>query len=339
MKTIAITGATGSIGMALINKCISEKVRVLVFARPDSTRLARIPDNPLVKVISCDLAGLSSFNPENEHCDVFYHFAWAGTFGDSRNNMELQARNAEYALDAVRLAKRMGAKAFIGAGSQAEYGRVEGMLTADTPTNPENGYGIYKLEAGKRTRALAKELGIAHVWTRILSVYGPYDGKDTMIMATIVKLLRGECPPLTKGEQVWDYLYSEDAANAMFLLGCAAYDESKKQDYADAKNNADAVSYGDSKVESDKFKNVSGNIYVIGSGIGKPLSEYITVMRDAIDKTLPLGFGQVPYGPKQVMHLQADITKLKADTGFAPAVDFAEGIRRTIEYVKSTMQA
>lgn len=308
MKTIAITGPTGAIGMALIKKCIDEGVRVLAFVRPDSDRLDRIPDNPMVVTVKCGLDGLKDFDPELLECDVFYHFAWAGTFGDVRNNMPLQERNAAYVLDAVRLAKRMNAKVFIGAGSQAEYGRVEGMLTASTPTNPENGYGIYKLKAGNESRELCRELGLVHIWTRILSVYGPYDGNGTMIMSTISKLLRGEKPSLTKGEQIWDYLYSDDAANAMFLLGKAGC--------------AEAYS-----------GNVDGKVYVIGSGIGKPLAEYIQIMRDAIDPSLPLGIGDVPYGPRQVMHLQADISDLQRDTGFEVSTGFEEGIRSTIDFL------
>ena len=37
----------------------------------------------------------------------------------------------------------------------------------------------------------AAALGMDHVWARILSVYGPHDGPNTMISATIQKLLAG----------------------------------------------------------------------------------------------------------------------------------------------------
>ena len=57
------------------------------------------------------------------------------------------------------------------------------------------------------------------IWTRILSIYGPYDGENTMVMSTIYKLLNSEKPSCTKGEQMWDFLYSKDAALAMRLLG------------------------------------------------------------------------------------------------------------------------
>ena len=65
--------------------------------------------------------------------------------------MELQNNNVKYALQAVKAAKELGCTRFVGAGSQAEYGRVEGTLTPDTPAFPENGYGIAKLCAGQMT--------------------------------------------------------------------------------------------------------------------------------------------------------------------------------------------
>jgi len=53
---------------------------------------------------------------------------------------------------------------------------------------------------------------------------------------------------------------------------------------------------------------------------------------------LPLGLGKIPYGPQQVMFLQADITQLAADTGFAPRTAFADGIRATIAWAKTQKQ-
>lgn len=305
MKSVVITGATGTIGMALINKCIEQGTKVVTLVNPASSRLDRIPDSPLVKVVRCGLDDLASAEPDSlgikPGIDAMFHLAWGGTFGDARNDRKLQERNSAYAADAVRLAHRLGCKVFVGAGSQAEYGRVSGKLSADTPCDPENEYGRAKLNTSEETRKLCRELGIRHIWPRILSIYGPYDGEKTMVMSLIRQLLQGDRPALTKGEQMWDYLYSEDAATAMMLLA---------------------------------EKGIDGKIYPIGSGIAKPLKEYIEIIRDEIDPKLPLGFGEVPYSPKQVMHLCADISGLKEDTGFEPSVSFEEGARRTIAFVR-----
>ena len=173
MKRVIITGATGAIGSALIRELISNDIEVLVICRNNSCRNDRIPTHPLVHKLFCDLRDLDQLeNAAGNTYDVFYHFAWRGTIGPERNDMYLQNENVKNSLDAVRLARRFGCHTFIGAGSQAEYGRVEGLLGADTPTHPETGYGIAKLCSGQMTRELAHSLGMKHIWTRILSEIG-----------------------------------------------------------------------------------------------------------------------------------------------------------------------
>lgn len=299
MKRAIITGATGAIGTALIEELIAYGTEVLVLAREGSARNDNIPKSPLVRIRYCALDGLCSLeNDTDTPYDVFYHFAWEGTTGAARNDMHLQNRNVTYALDAVAAAKRMGCHTFVGAGSQAEYGRVEGKLTPDTPTRPEMGYGIGKLCAGMMTREAAHQLGMRHVWVRVLSIYGPRDGAVSMVMSTVHNLREGISPKFTKGEQLWDYLYSADAGAAFRLLG---------------------------------EKGVDGRIYVLGSGKARPLAEYIREMRDAAAPEMTLTFGEIPYAEKQVMHLEADISTLTADTGWTPKVSFKEGIERLLQ--------
>lgn len=304
MKKIVISGATGVIGMALIEKCLNEGIQILVLCNPDSSHKDRIPQNPLITVASCSLSEMCDWDYSGEKdWDVFYHLAWLASIGEGRNDLYTQIKNINYTLDAVYLAHRLGCTTFIGAGSQAEYGRYHDKLSADIPTFPETGYGIAKLCAGQMSRIECRKLGIKHIWSRILSVYGPNGGSQTMIINTIQKLLNGERPSLTQGIQQWDYLYSSDAANAMFLLG---------------------------------EKGLDGKVYCIGSGHAFALSDYICKLRDAIDPSLELGFGEIPYGDNQVMYLCADISELQKDTGFLPQVEFEEGIRKTIQWVKKT---
>jgi len=301
MKRVVINGPTGAIGIALINQCIEQNIEVLALCRRGSKRISKIPDSHLVKISECSLDELNEYASEVKY-DVFYHFAWEGTFGDSRNDMFLQNLNIKYALDAVNLAHRLGCSTFVGAGSQAEYGRVEGKLSAETPTFPENGYGIAKLCAGQMSRVMCGKLGIKHIWTRILSVYGPNDGEHTLVMSTIRKLMNGEVPKFTKGEQIWDFLYSGDAAEALLLMA---------------------------------EKGTHGKLYSLGSGVGKPLCEFIKEIRDTIDPSASVEFGAIPYNENQVMYLVADIDELKKDTGFTPKTEFIQGVRQIVESLRS----
>ena len=57
----------------------------------------------------------------------------------------------------------------------------------------------------------------------------------------------------------------------------------------------------------------------------------IEQVRDLIDPKLSLGFGQLPYRPDQVMHLEAKIGKLTAATGWTPKKPMAAGLAETID--------
>lgn len=299
MTRAVVTGATGAVGTALIQELINNNVEVLVFCREESKRNIRIQKSKLVTKCFCSLSQLTLMqNNTGKNYDVFYHFAWEGTTGAARNNLYLQNQNVRYALDAVEVAQRFGCHTFIGAGSQAEYGRVEGVLKPDTPTFPETGYGIAKLCAGQMTRERAHQLGMKHIWTRILSIYGPNDGTQSMVMSTIHKLQNGEIPRFTKGEQMWDYLYSGDAARAFRLLG---------------------------------EKGKDGSIYVLGSGQAKPLATYIKDIRDVVAPGALIKLGALPYGEKQVMHLEADIEELIIDLNWTPQMLFKKGIEKIVE--------
>lgn len=318
MQSIVISGPTGAIGMALIEKCIEENTRVLAICHKGSARIGNLPKSDLLQVVEADLSEYRNLFrqnvlPETGVYDVFYHFAWSGTTGEARNDMHLQTANIAYTIDAVELAQRLGCHTFIGAGSQAEYGRVEGKLTPDTPVRPENGYGMAKLCAGQMSRVVCEQKRMKHIWTRILSVYGPYDGSGSMVMSAVRKIRNGELTAFTPGEQMWDYLYSKDAAEIFYALG---------------------------------EKGADGAVYCIGSGRARELKSYIkdidTVIQEhsgkrkeetATEQEKRLGIGLIPYGAKQVMYLCADTTLLEQHVGRIKHTDFKDGIRSILSNI------
>ncbi|WP_312103033.1 NAD-dependent epimerase/dehydratase family protein [Pygmaiobacter massiliensis] len=304
MNKAIVTGATGMLGSALCYELLSQGNQVLAVVRPHSKNMEHLPSSPNLQIVECELNDISRLPTiVTEHdWNILYHLAWSEAFGTGRNNVSVQLANLQAAQACVCAAAEMGCKAFLGAGSQAEYGRAEGRLNASTPTFPENAYGIAKLCAGQLTRVQAHQLGMKHVWVRILSTYGPLDNPKTLVSSALRAYMAGEEPELTPGEQQWDYLYSADAARALRLAG---------------------------------EKGVNGAIYPIGSGSARPLKEYILAIRDAVDATLPSGIGKRRYATGQVMHLEADISALTKDTGFVPQISFEEGIYNMIEYQRN----
>ena len=309
MKKMVITGATGAIGRALIKVCNEAGYEVLAVVHRTSERTAELKTIDNCRVLYLDLLEYNSAIEEMAKLDIaldgyelFFHLAWMASFGEGRNNLELQLENVKASLAAVRFAKTLGCAAFIGAGSQAEYGRVTCKLSPDTPTYPETGYGIAKLCAGQMTRLACEQVGIKHIWTRILSVYGPHDGEHSLISVAIDDMINNRNTSFTPCDQIWDYIYSEDAAQAMLMAA---------------------------------KKGKHGSVYVIGSGEAHPLKEYIQKIAEITNYKKEIGFGKRPYNDKQVMYLQADIDCLR-EFGFEPCVSFEEGIQKLISDVKES---
>jgi Nucleoside-diphosphate-sugar epimerases len=297
---IAITGSTGMIGIALAEAALNEGHEVIAFVRQGSDKRENLPVSDRLMITECDISNYKNIMG-TEECDIFFHLAWDKTFGEGRDDTLTQLKNIGYTLDAVDLAKSWNASVFIGAGSQAEYGKKDEKLSGSTRTDPTSGYGIAKYSAGKLSRIRCEQLGLRHCWTRILSVYGEGDAPHTLISYLIDTLMKGDVPELTRCEQMWDYVYSNDAARALLMTGLHGKD---------------------------------GKTYCIGSGDCRPLKDHVCDVRDAVDPSLELKFGAKEYYPHQPMMLCADISELTEDTGFVPKYDFKEGIARTVRCVR-----
>lgn len=294
IKKAIVTGPTGAVGVALINELINNDVTVFAFCRKGSKRITNIPKHERVHVLECDMSEYETIEDERlNECDAFFHLAWNGTYGAERNDFYMQQMNIKYTIDAVHLAKKCGCKVFLGTGSQSEFGHIDTIIEPHSPCNPDNGYGIAKLCAGQMSRELCNVLGIKHIWCRIVSLYGPYDAAHTMIMSSVNKMLKGEKTQFTKAEQLWDYIYSKDAARAFRMLA-----------------------------ESGK----NNEIYCIASGKNMMLKDYILQMRDCINPELEVEIGALPYYEHQVMNLKVDVSALKQDVGFECQYSFADGI-------------
>ncbi|MBR5739178.1 MAG: NAD(P)-dependent oxidoreductase [Lachnospiraceae bacterium] len=303
IRSAVVTGATGMLGATLVRVLLREGIAVTAVIRPGSKKRGNLPEEAEgLTVVECDLSELRDLTLPKK-IDAFFHFAWEGPYGERRNDPELQQQNVRNVMNAVRTAARLGAKVFLGAGSQAEYGRQTGKLTPETPCRPETEYGKAKFDASVLGRALASTLRIDFIWTRILSVYGPFDNDYTLISSAIRSLLKTGRFAATAGEQVWDYLFSEDAAEWFYRLAvCGRGNET----------------------------------YVLGSGEERTLRDYLTELKEVAAPEGEIAFGEIPYREGQVMYLTADIGKTVSDTEYAPKTAFSDGIAKTLDWIRKT---
>jgi UDP-glucose 4-epimerase len=298
---IFLTGASGFVGSFLLRNLLSSgkhEVAVLLRTPEFASRIKDLFINS--QIIQGDLGNQSVFEAQVKKFqpDTFVHIAWNGVMGNDRNALT-QWRNVPEALELVEMASRVGAKHWVGLGSQAEYGPCQNKIDEKTNTKPTTLYGVSKLATCNLSERLCQELGLRHAWLRLFSSYGPADNSDWLIPYLIRSLLAGQKPSLTYAEQLWDYIYIEDVASA---------------------------------IEAVIENPAASGIFNLGSGQALILRSMIENIRDLIDPALPLGFGEVPYRPDQVMHLEADISRLKIFTGWSPNFRFDTAIKKTVDW-------
>lgn len=298
---IFLTGASGFVCSYVLRQLVSSRKHEVAILLRSPESAWRIQDLiPNVQVIVGNLYHPGNFEPQVAAFgpDAVVHMAWDGVLGSDRNSLR-QWRNIPAALELVEMAARVGARHWIGLGSQAEYGPCQNRIDESVPTNPTTLYGVSKLATCNLVQRLCDELGIRFGWIRLFSSYGPADNPSLMIPYLIESLLKGERPKLTRAEQMWDYIYIEDAAAAI-----VAVTESRE-----------AV-----------------GVFNLGSGTAPQLKAVIEKIRNLVDPTLPVGFGEVDYRQDQVMHLEADISRLKKFTGWSPVVDIETGLKKTVAW-------
>ena len=151
--------------------------------------------------------------------DAWVHFAWDGVGSAGRSDTNIQIENIQNAKKAYLYAKLLGARKFLFAGSQAEYGI--GNHRVPMPVSP---YGKAKLAFGRwaTEQSLLSELyddaPMQFIHMRIYSVYGNCDHEASLVNTVLRAALRHEAITLGPCEQRWNYLEVHDLARAIHIL-------------------------------------------------------------------------------------------------------------------------
>lgn len=303
MKSALVTGAVGFVGTALCHRLTSHGVKVTALVREgsDTEAISGLDD---LEILYCDMSDYASL-PERvgrKNFDVFFHLAWEGSAGSLRADANVQTDNIRYSCDAVKACAAMGCRRFVYAASIMEY-EYEAALRAGKSQGVNSLYSIAKRTAGDMSRVLADSLGTEHIRAVISNIYGPGERSPRLINSSLRALLAGQHCSFSAGEQLYDFIYIDDAAEAFFAIAEKGY---------------------------------AGKTYYIGSESPKPLKEYLRCMSDQTGCG-SIGLGEYPFNGVSLTYREFDTCALKADTGFVPLTSFDEGIRKTIKWIRETV--
>lgn len=143
---------------------------------------------------------------------------------------------------------------------------------------------------------------------RLEHFYGP-DDDPTKFSSYIINNCLGNAQELrlTKGEQRRDFIYIDDVVSAYMVL-------------------------------LEKMDCLSGPFeeFDVGSGCSVPIKEFVKSVHRITNSKTYLNFGALPYREGEVMHSEADITKL-AGLGWKCRYDLETGLKKVIEQEKTKL--
>ncbi|MCU0904245.1 MAG: dTDP-glucose 4,6-dehydratase [Tabrizicola sp.] len=183
---------------------------------------------------------------------------------------------------------------------------AEGQFTEHTPYDPRSPYSASKAASDHLVRAWAETYGLPVVLTNCSNNYGPYHFPEKLIPVVILNALHGKpIPVYGKGENVRDWLYVEDHADALLLVvQRGAIGRSYNIGGENERRNIDLVRTICTLLDEMAPK-------------ATPYSDQITFVTDR---------------PGHDARYAIDPTRIRDELGWRPSVTVEEGLRRTVRW-------
>lgn len=182
-----------------------------------------------------------------------------------------------------------------------------GMFTEDTPYDPRSPYSASKASSDHLVRAWRETYGLPVVLTNCSNNYGPYHFPEKLIPVVILNALAGKPLPIYgDGENIRDWLYVEDHADALLLV---------------------------------LEKGALGRSYNIGGENERTNLELVKTLCGILDYLHPRDEGSyadlitfVTDRPGHDARYAIDPSRIRNELGWRPSVTVEEGLEKTVQW-------
>ncbi len=212
MKRVLVTGANGFIGRHTLDSLSQRGYEVHAMSRQPQ---AIGPNTHWHELDLFDATGIKRLIGDTGATHLL-HLAWVtdpASYRDSPENTSwLEA--STILLDEFR---RQGGQRAVIVGTCAEYDWTGGHCVEDeTPCRAQSPYTTAKLALRKHAATLADDVSLA--WARVFFTFGPHEPKARLVPSIVLPLLSGDRAACSDGEQVRDFMYVADMADAMVAV-------------------------------------------------------------------------------------------------------------------------
>jgi nucleoside-diphosphate-sugar epimerase len=178
------------------------------------------------------------------------------------------------------------------------------------PPRPLSPYAVSKLAGEYYTQVFHDVYGVETVCLRYFNIFGPRQNPFSAYGAAIPKfasaMLRGERPIVFgDGRQSRDFTYIDNAVGANLLAAAAPK------------------------------KRVSGEVFNVACGHNATLLDVIELVNRLLGTKIAPQFAPPRAG--DVRHSKADISKAKRLLGYSVSVPLAEGLERTVAWLRDRL--
>lgn len=304
-KKILITGGTGFIGSAIVNKLLSFDCSISIISLPKDTSW-RIDNIKKCKFFHLDLI---EFNPlkqilENIKPNIIIHLA---ALVDPERNLntinKMFSINLGGTKNLLLALENINYDLFINTGTSDEYGRGRVPYSEDYKENPVSPYAVSKVAATYLCEMINKVYNKPIITVRPFLPYGPKQLSNALIPSLISAGMNKKKLDLTSCLQTRDFIYIEDLVDAYIKLA----------------------------INADIVKNLG--IFNIATGTETKIIDVVNLVKNEF-KDNKFNIGGIPYRAEEQMHHYANINKIKNSVNWRPKWDIKKGLIHTIRWWK-----
>lgn len=300
---ILVTGGAGFIGSWVTKLLLDQGHQVVIL---DSlVHGFRQNADPRAKLIIGDIDDQKKAKEALEKVDAVIHMAGLIVVPESvKDPIKYTQANVLGTVKFLEYMKDAGVKKIIFSSSACVYGEPDSLpLAEDAPLRPDNPYGATKAAIEAFLQSFHACWGMDVIILRYFNPYGPgkvYPPITHAIPNFIISTLEKKPVPLYwKGEQIRDFIYIEDLAQAHI----------------------------------DVLKLKGFNVFNLGMENGIKVKDVLELIFDIMGYKVPIADLGERQGDIQANYASSE--KLKKAVGWKAKVSLKEGLKRTIEYYKS----
>ncbi|HEX6467387.1 MAG TPA: SDR family oxidoreductase [Terriglobales bacterium] len=311
MLTYLVTGAAGFIGSNLVRALLArgERVRGIDnFATGKRENLADVISRMDFRKV--DLLDEPALREACAGIDCILHQAALPSVPKSvADPLTSHKANINGTLNLLLAARDAKVKRIVYAASSSAYGDTPTLpKREDMPTNPISPYAVQKLTGELYMNSFHRVYGMETVSLRYFNIFGPWQAADSPYSGVLAKfitfMLQGRQPTiLGDGEQSRDFTYIDNAVAANLLAASAPGEK------------------------------VAGQVFNVATGSRYSLNQTFEILKKLTGYSGKPAYGEPRSG--DVKHSLGDVTCAREAFGYAPQVNFEEGLRRTVEWYRT----